>query len=119
MQRDFATARPNAAWVADFTHVAAWCGVVYVMAFVVDVYSPAIVGWAASLSKQTSLVLDALDMAFWRRERTSRPVERGLIHHSDTGSQLGFKGSSQHCCSAASVGVRIQVQSHVQVNVQR
>ncbi|WUE08593.1 IS3 family transposase [Nonomuraea sp. NBC_00507] len=30
LQRDFTASRPNAAWVADFTHVAAWCGVVYV-----------------------------------------------------------------------------------------
>ncbi len=49
LQRDFTAKRPNAAWVADFTYVAAWCGVVYV-AFVVDVHSRAIVGWAASLT---------------------------------------------------------------------
>ena len=49
LQRDFTAMRPNAAWVADFTHVTAWCGAVYV-AFVVDVYSRAIVGWAASLT---------------------------------------------------------------------
>ncbi len=49
LQRDFTALRPNAAWVADFTHVTAWCGAVYV-AFVVDVYSRAIVGWAASLT---------------------------------------------------------------------
>ncbi|MFI6744525.1 IS3 family transposase [Nonomuraea sp. NPDC050451] len=86
LQRDFTATRPNAAWVADFTHVAAWCGIVYV-AFVVDIYSRAVVGWAASLTKHTTLVLDALDMALWRRERIGRPVEPGLIHHSDAGSQ--------------------------------
>ncbi|GAB3186864.1 hypothetical protein GCM10027259_52120 [Micromonospora palomenae] len=43
LNRDFTAARPNRCWVADFTHVAAWSGVVYV-AFVVDVYSRAIVG---------------------------------------------------------------------------
>ncbi|MER6583649.1 IS3 family transposase, partial [Nonomuraea sp. NPDC001023] len=86
LQRDFTAQRPNAAWVADFTHVSAWCGVVYV-AFVVDIYSRAIVGWAASLTKHTTLVLDALDMALWRRKRAGHPVEQGLIHHSDAGSQ--------------------------------
>ncbi|MGP4096526.1 DDE-type integrase/transposase/recombinase [Nonomuraea sp. KM90] len=70
----------------NFTHVAAWCGVVYV-AFVADIYSRAIVGWAASPAKHTTLVLDALDMALWRRERTGHPVGPGLIHHSDAGSQ--------------------------------
>ncbi|MEO3795822.1 IS3 family transposase [Nonomuraea sp. B10E15] len=86
LRRDFTATRPNAAWVADFTHVTAWRGLVYV-AFVVDVYSRAIVGWAASLTKHTTLVLDALDMALWRRERTGHPAGPGLIHHSDAGSQ--------------------------------
>ncbi|SPL88386.1 Mobile element protein [[Actinomadura] parvosata subsp. kistnae] len=91
LRRDFAASRPNAAWVADFTHVTAWCGVVYV-AFVVDIYSRAIVGWAASLTKHTTLVLDALDMALWRRKRAGHPVGPGLIHHSDAGSQLRTLG---------------------------
>ncbi|MEV4840968.1 hypothetical protein AB0K05_41160 [Nonomuraea sp. NPDC049486] len=63
--------------MADFAHLTAWCGVVYV-AFV-DVYSRVSVGWAASLTKHTTLVLDVLDMALWRREHTRRPVEPGLI----------------------------------------
>jgi putative transposase len=106
LQRDFTAARPNAAWVADFTHVTAWCGVVYV-AFVVDVYSRAIVGWAASLTKHTSLVLDALDMALWRREHTGRPVQPGLIHHSDAGSQYTSFRFTTHLLAAgidASIG---------------
>ncbi|MFI7418465.1 IS3 family transposase [Nonomuraea sp. NPDC049684] len=106
LRRDFTAQRPNATWVADFTHVAAWSGVVYV-AFVVDVYSRAIVGWAASPSKQTSLVLDALDMALWRRERTGRPVEAGLIHHSDAGSQYTSFRFTTHLLAAgidASIG---------------
>jgi putative transposase len=40
---------------------------------------------------QTSLVKDALLMACWRR----RPA-KGLIFHSDRGSQGGFNRSSQH-----------------------
>src|SRR5690606_17721517 len=62
VNRNFTADGPNRTWVADFTHVAAWCGVVYV-AFVVDVFSRAIVGWAASTNKRTALVLNALDMA--------------------------------------------------------
>lgn len=56
VKRDFTAARPNAVWVADFTYVHAWCGIVYV-AFVVDVYSRAIVGWSAAMSKRATLVL--------------------------------------------------------------
>jgi hypothetical protein len=43
LRRDF-TAAPSRRWVADFTYVATWVAMVYV-AFVVDMYSRAIVGW--------------------------------------------------------------------------
>ncbi|MFR0355287.1 IS3 family transposase [Streptomyces sediminimaris] len=38
LDRDFVAAAPNRCWVADFTHVKTWAGVVYV-AFVVDTFS--------------------------------------------------------------------------------
>ncbi|MEU8798593.1 IS3 family transposase [Spirillospora sp. NPDC048819] len=64
LRRDPTATSPNRRWVADFTHVSTWAGVVYV-AFVVDIFSRAVVGWTASTSKRTRLVLDALDMALW------------------------------------------------------
>jgi hypothetical protein len=76
--------------VADFTYVATWRGVVYV-AFVVDAFSRRIVGWRASSSMRTDLALDALEQAIHDRETDER-----LVHHSDRGSQGGFKWSSQH-----------------------
>jgi putative transposase len=106
VQRDFTAELPNQTWVADFTHVAAWCGVIYV-AFVVDVFSRAIVGWAAATSKHTTLVLDALDMALWRRERAGRKPDRGLVHHSDAGSQYTSLRFTTHLIGAgidASIG---------------
>lgn len=73
--------------MADFfTYIATWSGIVYV-AFVVDVYSRAIVGWSAATAKRAKLVLDALDMALWRRDRAGTPAGAGLVHHSDAGSQ--------------------------------
>ncbi|WP_229911462.1 IS3 family transposase [Streptomyces aurantiogriseus] len=86
LQRDFTASRPNERWVADFTYVATWSGIVYV-AFVVDLFSRAIVGWSAATSKRAKLVLDALDMALWRRGRAGTPAGPGLVHHSDAGSQ--------------------------------
>ncbi|WP_258194043.1 DDE-type integrase/transposase/recombinase, partial [Streptomyces sp. MA5143a] len=77
LRRDFTASRPNQRWVADFTYVATWSGVVYV-AFVVDVFSRAIVGWSASTSKRAKLVLDAVDMALWRRDRAGTPAGPGL-----------------------------------------
>lgn len=81
VQRDFSASRPNQLWVADFTYVATWMGFVYV-AFVVDVFSRAIVGWRVSRSPRTDLALDALEQALHARPNTD-----GLVHHSDRGSQ--------------------------------
>ena len=74
--------------------MATWSGWVYV-AFVMDVYSRRIVGWRCSTSLRTDLAADALEQGLWQRARDGHEV-RGLIHHSDRGSQGGFKWSSQH-----------------------
>ena len=55
VDRDFTATQPNQLWVADFTYVATWRGMVYV-AFVIDVFSRRIVGWRASASMRTDLV---------------------------------------------------------------
>lgn len=81
VKREFAATRPNQLWVADFTYVATWAGFVYV-AFVIDVFSRRIIGWRVAPSMDTDLVLDALEQALW-----SRSGARGVIHHSDRGSQ--------------------------------
>jgi putative transposase len=104
--RDFTAPAPNRRWVADFTHVTAWCGIVYV-AFVVDIYSRAVVGWAAATHKRTKLVLDALQMALWRRDRDGHPAGPGLLHHSDAGSQYTSFAFTAHLIEAgigASIG---------------
>ncbi|WP_460086543.1 IS3 family transposase [Streptomyces variabilis] len=107
VERDFVAGAPNRCWVADSTHVATWAGVVYV-AFVVDTFSRRIVGWSAATSKETRLVLDALEMALWQRDRDKHPYVRGeLIHHSDAGSQYTSFKLAEHLDTAgiaASVG---------------
>ncbi|MFD9445995.1 IS3 family transposase [Streptomyces sp. NPDC060006] len=106
LRRDFTASRPNERWVADFTYVATWTGIVYV-AFVVDVFSRAIVGWSAATSKRAKLVLDALDMALWRRDRAGTPAGPGLVHHSDAGSQYTSFAFTAHLLAAgidASIG---------------
>jgi transposase InsO family protein len=81
VQRQFQAERPNQLWVADFTYVATWAGVVFV-AFVIDVFARRIVGWRVASSLRTDLVLDALEQALWSRTGTE-----GLVHHSDRGVQ--------------------------------
>jgi putative transposase len=86
VDRDFTASRPNQLWVTDFTYVATWAGFVYV-AFVLDVFSRKIVGWRVAGHKRTELVLDALEMAIWSRDRDGDGDLHGLVHHSDAGSQ--------------------------------
>jgi len=81
VQRQFSADRPNQLWVADITYVATWSGFAYV-AFVVDVFSRFIVGWRVLKHMQTDLILDALEQALWLRGKP-----KGVIHHSDRGSQ--------------------------------
>lgn len=103
VQRHFAASRPNELWVADFTYVATWDGVVYV-AFVIDVFSRQIVGWRASDTMRTDLALDALEQALYAR----RPGGR-LVHHSDRGSQYLAIRYTERLAAAgieASVGSR-------------
>ncbi len=95
VERRFNPPAPDRLWVTDFTYVPTWSGMVYV-AFVIDAYSRRILGWRAATTMRTSLVLDALERAVWTRAQHGREDLSGLVTHSDAGSQLRFKGSSQH-----------------------
>jgi putative transposase len=83
VDRDFSAVAPNRLWLADFTYLRCWEGVVF-FSFVIDAFSRRIVGWQFSTSMRTDLVLDALRMALTRRP-AGADVE--LVHHSDAGSQ--------------------------------
>jgi putative transposase len=93
--RNFAASEPNRLWVADFTYVPTWTGMVYV-AFVIDAYARRIVGWRAARRMNTALVLDALEQAIFTRAQQGITDLSGLVAHSDAGSQGGFNWSSQH-----------------------
>jgi putative transposase len=54
-----------------------------------------IVGWSIADHRRTDLVVDALQMACWRR----RPLP-GTICHSDRGSQAGLLGSMGRVASS-------------------
>ncbi len=83
VERDFTAERPNELWVADFSYLRCWEGLVF-FSFVIDVYSRKVVGWQLASHMRTTLVLDALRMALSTRERVE---EVRLVHHSDRGSQ--------------------------------
>jgi len=87
LNRDFTAPRPDHTWVMDFTYCRTWAGWVYV-AFIVDVFSQRIVGWHAQTSKHVELVMIALRMSLWERDRQGHPIQpQQLRAHSDAGSQ--------------------------------
>jgi putative transposase len=88
--RQFQTSAANRVWVSDITYVATAEGWMY-LCIVLDLYSRRVVGWSMSSALGTEVVLAALEMAVIRR----RPP-RGLIFHSDRGTQGEFNESSQH-----------------------
>ena len=66
VERDFTAQAPNQLWVADFTYLRTWAGVVF-FAFVIDVFSRMVVGWQLACHMRDDLVLDALRMALGLR----------------------------------------------------
>ena len=83
VDRQFVANAPNRLWVADLTYVKTHRGWTYV-AFIIDVFSRAIVGWQASTSLRSDLAIDALEMAIYARDDHDLS---GLVHHSDRGVQ--------------------------------
>jgi putative transposase len=81
VRRNLAALAPDRLWVADITYIKTEEGFLY-MSFVLDAYSRRLVGWAMATHLRTELVVDALQMAIWRRKPRA-----GLIHHSDQGVQ--------------------------------
>lgn len=81
VRRQFVADAPNRLWCTDITEHPTSTGKVYCCA-VLDVFNRGIVGWAIADHMRSELVVDALQMATWRR----RP-EAGAIVHADRGSQ--------------------------------
>ena len=81
VNRQFTATRPNQLWVADFTYVTTHQGFVYT-AFIIDVFALRIVGWKVANNMNTELVMDALEQAWYARNKPKH-----VIHHSDRGSQ--------------------------------
>jgi transposase InsO family protein len=85
LERQFHVTSPNRVWVGDITYIHTRNGWLY-LATVMDLYSRKIVGWSMNTSMTASLVNNALTMAIW-----SRKPAKGLIWHSDRGSQYCAK----------------------------
>jgi len=81
LERNFSPGQPDCTWATDITYVETKQGWLY-LAVVMDLFSRKVVGWSMSERIDRHLVLNALDMAL-----KGRQPPRGLLHHSDRGSQ--------------------------------
>jgi len=90
VERRFDADAPDQLWVADITYVPTWAGFLF-LAVVVDAFSRRVVGWSMANHLRTELVLEALNMALWRRRPDS------VVHHSDQGSQYTSYAFGKRC----------------------
>jgi putative transposase len=81
LNQDFQTTKPNEKWVNDITYIWTKEGWLY-LAVVLDLFSRKVVGWAMDSSMEKGLVIKSLTMALQGRQ-----AQKGLLHHSDRGSQ--------------------------------
>lgn len=96
VERRFTADARDQLWVADITYIPTWGGFLY-LAIVLDVFSRRVVGWAMAAHMRKELVIDALNMAVFRRK------PRGVVHHSDQGAQYTSIAFGLRCREA---GVR-------------
>jgi len=85
LARNFAVDAPNRVWTGDITYIWTEEGWLY-LAVVIDLFNRQVVGFACAPRMTRALVIDALRMAWFRRQPAA-----GLIFHSDRGSQYASK----------------------------
>ncbi len=107
VQRRFRVQAPNRLWCTDITEHPTGDGKVY-LATVIDVFSRQIIGWSIADHMRAELVVDALQMATWRR----RPAP-GTIVHSDRGGQYVSWVFGQRLRAAGLLGSMGRVASSV------
>jgi len=91
LNRNFTAAAPNQAWTGDITYIPTSQGWLF-LAVVIDLFSRRVVGWSMQPEMRSSLVIDALEMAWFR---CSPDKSTGRIFHSDRGSQYASREFSQ------------------------
>jgi putative transposase len=82
VNRGFDPDGPDRLWCMDVTEHPTGTGKVY-LAVVLDAFSRMVIGWSIADHIRSELVVDALQMAVWRR----RPPPGRTVAHSDHGSQ--------------------------------
>ena len=81
LARQFKQEKPNRAWVSDITNIPTREGWLY-LSVTLDLFSRRVIGYSIDRTRTEQLVVATLNAAF-----ASRRPPRGLIHHSDRGTQ--------------------------------
>ncbi len=81
LNRDFSAEKPDQKWVGDITYVWTREGWLY-LAVIIDLFSRKVVGWSMNERISRKLVIDA-----WKMAVKSRKPAKGILFHSDRGSQ--------------------------------
>ena len=82
LEQNFKAEKPSEKWVGDITYIyKKETGWTY-LAIVMDLYDLKIIGWSYSENMTAELVTSA-----FRKAEEQRKIEKGMIFHSDLGSQ--------------------------------
>ena len=82
LDRQFAPATVNAAWVSDITYIRTIEGFLY-LTIVLDLYDRKVIGW----SLYDEMSTEKTSLSAWKVALANRKIEKGLIFHSDRGVQ--------------------------------
>jgi transposase InsO family protein len=112
---DLEVRRENTLMVSDLTYIPVFYGKRFYLTLVLDVYSRIITGWSLSVNMTTEdTVLPAFLMAI---EGLSKEELKGLIFHSDRGSQYGsntMEDLHNHYKTKASMGGKAWENAHAE-----
>lgn len=85
LDRNFNPGQPDQVWTSDITYIWTDEGWLY-LAVVLDLFNREVIGWSIKPRMTADIVMDALTMAWWRRQPAA-----GVMHHSDRGSQYASR----------------------------
>ncbi len=99
VNRAFDPTEPDRLWVMDVTEHPTGDGKLY-LAVVLDAFSRRVVGWSIADHIRSELVVDAVQMAIWRRQ----PPKGQTVAHSDHGAQYTSWAFGRRLRSAGLLG---------------
>jgi transposase InsO family protein len=82
----FTVTHPSKFWISDISYIQTKTGFLY-LTTIIDLYDRKLIGWSLSQGMST----EETSLGAWRMAIKNRPVQKGLIFHSDRGVQYASK----------------------------